>query len=547
MDSIITINNLLLVRDPWASLILSGKKSWEVRSTNVAKDKFKTIAIAKSGEKGISRIYGLVDIVESKGPLRLNDLQQNFDKHQDIADTRSLPYKKTYAWVLKNPRILKTPIDYEYKNGWVIWGVGEWQFQDSDFIERKYVKNLNGPLSHLKQNFIDSLIEDFGFFDVQLSHHALEHADTYTVNLPQNVADGLQRDKYNKSFKKLQNKNRSSNSDKLDKIAKLLKERKYITNSPVEIEKLNLIIHPVTTNEEKDIHWYFRMHQNIPSSKSKGRVMDLLIFHVDINSGQKHIVGIVGLGSAAYTSGGRDDLFGWPKNNYVDRDIKDKGLKSILQINCILAVAPYDKELYRLTKLLAMTVFTKEIVSEYYNKYESPMLCAISSAGFGLYAPLFNRISLGSLAKYSEDANIDRDSRCQNAAHGLWNEPSYAKGERKNSRHWVFHKEASSKSILYGISSEETYKASKLFCESATSVKKMTKSQSLKSALQMIGIDSEIFPKVERGIYIGFLCNSYITQLVQGNIQCSEPKSFTWSSLFGWWQTMEVKRLGEKA
>jgi len=32
-----------------------------------------------------------------------------------------LPYKRTWAWSLKNPNVFETPVPYHYQQGAVIW------------------------------------------------------------------------------------------------------------------------------------------------------------------------------------------------------------------------------------------------------------------------------------------------------------------------------------------------------------------------------------------------------------------------------------------
>jgi uncharacterized protein DUF4338/ASCH domain-containing protein len=541
------IKNLLLVRDPWATLILSGSKTWEIRSSRLKEDKFKTVAIAKSGEKGIHRIYGVVDIVGCKGPLVLKDLQDNFEKHNDIEDTKKLPYTKTYAWVLKNPRLLKKPLDYEYKNGWVIWGVGNWEFSEDDFVDNDRLMIMSSPSKTKKERFLDSFSDDLRCFDIHFSYSSLEDGDVYTALQPDlfSMTDKDHKKYLHDSFEKIQAKNRQSEKEELERIKKKLNEKGLIASKPKEIDELNIVMRLVSTQEERNIHWYFRMLQNIPSSPSKGRNMDLIVYHVDQKSQDKHVIGIVGLGSPAYSSGSRDELFGWPKSNNKNADIKNIGLKSILQINCIMAAPPYDQPAYRLTKLLAMMVFTSDVVNGYEARYGSPLLAAISSSGFGVDAPMFHRISLGAILKYCNgDMKIDKTSRNQHQAHGFWKNPTFDKESRKNSMNSVFQREAETESVLFALASQETRKLAKEYCESSGAIKRMSApSQAFKKALDLSGINASLLPTIRRGIYIGFLSNEYIKNLVTGNCPINYAESIVLSDLVSWWKTLEKNRL----
>jgi hypothetical protein len=106
----------LIIKSPWIELILSGKKTWEIRGSNT---KIRgTIALIKSGS---GKIFGEVDLVDSM-ELSLEDYRQSKKLHGvDSGNALELPYKKTYAWVLANPRIYKEPVPYKHPMGAVIW------------------------------------------------------------------------------------------------------------------------------------------------------------------------------------------------------------------------------------------------------------------------------------------------------------------------------------------------------------------------------------------------------------------------------------------
>jgi hypothetical protein len=107
----------LLIRSPWVEQILAGRKSWEIRgsSTNVRGP----IALIRSGS---GKIVGTCDLVDVIGPLTLSDIQENASiSGSDALEFKSLPYDKTYAWVLKNPEPLDEPIPYKHPSGAIIW------------------------------------------------------------------------------------------------------------------------------------------------------------------------------------------------------------------------------------------------------------------------------------------------------------------------------------------------------------------------------------------------------------------------------------------
>jgi hypothetical protein len=106
----------LIIKSPYIEKILAGTKVWEIRGTRTSERG--KIALLKSGAR---LVMGTCEIVDVKGPLSLEDMRNSLDLHCDIEDTRRLPYKKTYAWVLDNPIEFDEPIYFKNPPGAVIW------------------------------------------------------------------------------------------------------------------------------------------------------------------------------------------------------------------------------------------------------------------------------------------------------------------------------------------------------------------------------------------------------------------------------------------
>jgi hypothetical protein len=108
-----------MVRDPYATQILNGEKTWEIRgrSTQIRG----RIVIIKSGS---GRAFGSVDLLRVIGPLTLGELasadELPEEERLDVA-RRGLPYPKTYAYVLSAPRWFHHPIRYHHPSGAVTW------------------------------------------------------------------------------------------------------------------------------------------------------------------------------------------------------------------------------------------------------------------------------------------------------------------------------------------------------------------------------------------------------------------------------------------
>lgn len=105
----------LVVKSPWIDLILEGKKTWEIRSSNTTKRG--KIALIKSGS---GCIYGTIDVVNSF-PIDATIFKKNQQLHQIKEDFSALSYKKPHAWVFANPILFEKPIPYTHPQGAVIW------------------------------------------------------------------------------------------------------------------------------------------------------------------------------------------------------------------------------------------------------------------------------------------------------------------------------------------------------------------------------------------------------------------------------------------
>ncbi|MGO8038273.1 DUF4357 domain-containing protein [Rhizobium leguminosarum] len=104
----------LIIRQPWIDLILSGKKTWEMRTkaTNVRG----VIALirAKSG-----LIFGTARLVGSRAPLGQRDYMSHRDKHAipDAMLEEVIENGWVHPWVLDQIRALSRPVPYMHPSG----------------------------------------------------------------------------------------------------------------------------------------------------------------------------------------------------------------------------------------------------------------------------------------------------------------------------------------------------------------------------------------------------------------------------------------------
>lgn len=104
----------LIIRAPWIDLILQGEKTWEIRGANTHIRG--RIALIQSGTGCVMGTAELLDCV----PLDLRSYQSHIAQHR-ITAVQSLPYPKTFAWVLVSPVPFEQPLPYRHPAGAVIW------------------------------------------------------------------------------------------------------------------------------------------------------------------------------------------------------------------------------------------------------------------------------------------------------------------------------------------------------------------------------------------------------------------------------------------
>lgn len=105
----------LIIHEPWVSMIISGKKTWEMRSRSTAVRG--RIALIKKGSK---TVVGVADLVGTRPKLSRAELRANLDKHC-VPESHINDFKYDTAWVLERARPLRESVPYRHPPGAVIW------------------------------------------------------------------------------------------------------------------------------------------------------------------------------------------------------------------------------------------------------------------------------------------------------------------------------------------------------------------------------------------------------------------------------------------
>jgi len=104
----------LIVREPYASLIVEGKKVWEIRKTRT---KIRGEILIISNGKAI----GKAELVDVLGPFTPEELAEHEDKHCASVSFEYSNGKPLYAWVLRNAEKFDRPKEVEMAKGVQIW------------------------------------------------------------------------------------------------------------------------------------------------------------------------------------------------------------------------------------------------------------------------------------------------------------------------------------------------------------------------------------------------------------------------------------------
>lgn len=106
----------LIIKEPWASLILNGVKVWEIR-------KYETNTRGYIGLVNKKQLKGFVELFKVK-KMKIKDLEREKLMHRvnkSFLKKYAEGRKELYVWMLRNPIKLEKPIKINYPSGRKVW------------------------------------------------------------------------------------------------------------------------------------------------------------------------------------------------------------------------------------------------------------------------------------------------------------------------------------------------------------------------------------------------------------------------------------------
>jgi hypothetical protein len=113
-----SLDRLLVVAEPWASLLVDGEKTWELRTTST-----KVRGSVGIAAKGTGTIIGAVELVAVHGPFSRPEIAPYEHLHRVPASSTSTygGPKGLYGWEMRDAVRFETSVPYRHPQGAVIW------------------------------------------------------------------------------------------------------------------------------------------------------------------------------------------------------------------------------------------------------------------------------------------------------------------------------------------------------------------------------------------------------------------------------------------
>jgi hypothetical protein len=108
----------IVLREPYVSLILGGKKTWEMRSSPM--NMRGRVGLIKQGS---GHVVGVAELVDCLPPLTAANYAEKEALHCVAAADQPAAVKRkwVYPWLVKRAQSLSRPVRYKHRLGAVVW------------------------------------------------------------------------------------------------------------------------------------------------------------------------------------------------------------------------------------------------------------------------------------------------------------------------------------------------------------------------------------------------------------------------------------------
>ena len=377
------------------------------------------------------------------------------------------------------------------------------------------------PKDKIRNEFLKSLKNDLELLNGKVVQNDNDEEDYISFSYESKYYSYQNRESIAKNYGKIRKRLLLTHKEFIEKIEVKGNILNLFANGrDIDIEKINPEIRICKSSKDKDIYRYCRYLQEVPNSGGAGRRLNALVY--DTGQDREYLMGIIGLSSCGYSLKDRDNYLGW-NSDYIDsrqrlKDLKNAGLKKMMQLSVSLAVPPYNSIFGG--KLISMLAFSDEISVEFRRKYKHELLALVTTSAFGIHNAVFNRIQLKKLFKDKDWGRLE-----------------------------LFERIGKTSEYSSLILSEETKKIGKKILENTTTYnkkKKRTKANfssdsDLNRVIRMCGLNKEILQLNEKAIYIGTLHNSNL-RILQGKDDNSPILNVKTDEILEYWVNHFIKK-----
>jgi hypothetical protein len=113
----VILERALIVHKPWANMIVSGEKKWELRSRRrKIRDRVGIIEAGSAEIIGAATLVDCIDVASSQ----VGSLSRWFGLHR-VPTEKLSRYLIRYAWCFEDAEIFKPGIPYHHPKGAQVW------------------------------------------------------------------------------------------------------------------------------------------------------------------------------------------------------------------------------------------------------------------------------------------------------------------------------------------------------------------------------------------------------------------------------------------